>query len=80
LSFADSEVATDSFADYRIARFHDVVRDVTFLPAQELPSTGVGEPGSVPVAAAIANALVDACGVRVRRLPMTSKAIASATT
>jgi nicotinate dehydrogenase subunit B len=82
LELRESEVATSSFADYRIATFQDAVReiDITFLPAQELPSTGIGEPGSVPVAAAVANAVVDACGVRVRRLPMTPKAIASSKT
>jgi len=34
------------------------------------PSTGVGEPGTVPVAAAIANAIFAACGARVRELPI----------
>jgi xanthine dehydrogenase YagR molybdenum-binding subunit len=32
---------------------------------------GVGEPPSVPPAAAIANAVYNACGVRVRDLPIT---------
>ena len=32
---------------------------------------GMGEPPSVPPAAAIANAVYNACGVRVRSLPIT---------
>ncbi|AID30413.1 hypothetical protein MCHK_2603 [Mesorhizobium huakuii 7653R] len=35
-----------------------------------VPSTGVGEPGSVPTAAAIANAVYAASGKRIRRLPI----------
>ena len=73
LQIRDGEVTTTSLQDYRIASFNDAIRkiDVTFLPAQEFPSTGTGEPGSVPVAAAIANAVSNASGVRVQRLPLT---------
>jgi CO/xanthine dehydrogenase Mo-binding subunit len=35
----------------------------------ELPATGAGEPSTRPVAAAIANAIFDATGVRIRRVP-----------
>ena len=37
----------------------------------DLASTGSGEPPSVPVPAAIANAFFDATGVRIRTAPMT---------
>ena len=36
---------------------------------------GVGEPPLVPTAAAIANAVYDAVGVRLRELPMTPERI-----
>lgn len=77
LQIQDGEVTTTSLKDYRIASFHDAIReiDVTFLPAQEFPSTGTGEPGSVPLAAAVANAVFGACGVRMRRLPLTPDAM-----
>ncbi len=77
LGIRDGEVITRSLQDYRIASFHDAIRelDVTLLPAQEFPSTGTGEPGSVPVAAAVANAVFEACGARMRRLPLTPTAI-----
>jgi CO/xanthine dehydrogenase Mo-binding subunit len=80
LRVQDCEVTTASFQDYRIATFHDAISeiDVQFLPTQEFPSTGAGETGSVPLAAAVANALFEACGVRVRRLPLTPEAIATA--
>ena len=38
-------------------------------------SSGAGEPSSRPVAAAIANALFDATGVRLRRVPLTQEAL-----
>lgn len=41
-------------------------------------SGGAGEPSSRPVAAAIANALFDATGVRLRRVPLTPQALRSA--
>jgi xanthine dehydrogenase YagR molybdenum-binding subunit len=35
--------------------------------------TGIGEPACIPTAAAVANAVFDATGVRIRRLPITPK-------
>jgi CO/xanthine dehydrogenase Mo-binding subunit len=43
--------------------------DIVLLNHPELPPTGAGEPSSRPVAAAIANAIFDATGVRQRRAP-----------
>jgi CO/xanthine dehydrogenase Mo-binding subunit len=80
LQIRDGEVTTMSLQDYHIASFHDAIREINvdFLPAQEFPSTGTGEPGSVPLAAAVANAVFEACGVRMRRLPLTIEAMAAA--
>ncbi|WP_429925675.1 molybdopterin cofactor-binding domain-containing protein (plasmid) [Agrobacterium vitis] len=72
LRMKDGVVVSSSWRDYPIATFHDAPEaiEVTFVGDRDLASTGVGEPGSVPTAAAIANAVFDACGKRVRRLPI----------
>jgi nicotinate dehydrogenase subunit B len=49
--------------------------DVLMLPRQDQPPLGVGESASVPSAAAIANAIFDATGVRFRELPFTPERI-----
>jgi CO/xanthine dehydrogenase Mo-binding subunit len=43
--------------------------DIVLINHPELPPTGSGEPAIRPVAAAIANAIFDASGVRLRRVP-----------
>jgi nicotinate dehydrogenase subunit B len=42
------------------------------------PPLGVGEAASIPSAAAIANAIFDATGTRIRRVPFTPQRIKSA--
>jgi CO/xanthine dehydrogenase Mo-binding subunit len=43
-----------------------------------IPPSGAGEPSSRPTAAAIANAIFDATGVRVRRQPMNAQTVLAA--
>ena len=64
--------------DYPILRFSEVPAvDVVVLPSGEA-SLGAGEASIGPTAAAIANALHDALGVRVRDLPLTPDHIVAA--
>ena len=44
----------------------------------ELPPTGAGEASIRPIAAAIANAIFDATGVRLRRVPFTPDRVKAA--
>jgi CO/xanthine dehydrogenase Mo-binding subunit len=71
LAVDDGAIATTNWRDYPIATFRDAPEriDVVFTTTPGQRSSGTGEPGSVPTAAAIANAVFAACGVRVRRLP-----------
>jgi CO/xanthine dehydrogenase Mo-binding subunit len=73
LKHHDGEVTTANWREYPIATFHDAPREIEVIFTGQLsaPSMGVGEPGSVAAAGAIANAVFEACGARVRRLPLT---------
>ena len=64
--------------DYPILKFSEVPRVEVLLLKSTEKSVGAGECTMGPVAAAIANALHDALGVRVRDLPLTPERIAAA--
>jgi CO/xanthine dehydrogenase Mo-binding subunit len=64
-----------SWEDYPILKFSDVPAVEVALVKNDLPSLGAGECMMGPTAAAIANALHDALGVRVRELPLTPERI-----
>ena len=70
-----THIMTRSFAEYPILGFNEVPRllQVSLMPAADLPPLGVGECAAGPTAAAIANALADATGLRVRDLPLTEQ-------
>lgn len=69
--FEGGQVVSDRFSRYRVPRFSDVpVLDVVLLDRKDLPSAGAGETPIVTVAPAIANAIFDAAGVRLRALPL----------
>lgn len=72
-------VTSDTWESYPILRFSEVPQvDVELMPGGGNPSLGVGETAQGPTVAAIANALYDAVGVRVRTLPLTQEQIVAA--
>lgn len=72
-------VTSTDWETYPILRFSEVPDvDVVLLSGDGNPSLGVGECAQGPCAAAIANAVDDAIGVRVRRLPLTPGQIVAA--
>jgi nicotinate dehydrogenase subunit B len=52
--------------------------DVVLINHPEIAPSGAGEPSSRPIAAAIANAIFDATGVRLRRVPFTPDKVRAA--
>jgi nicotinate dehydrogenase subunit B len=52
--------------------------DVVLINHPEIPPSGAGEPSIRPVAAAIANAIFDATGVRIRRVPFSPERVKAA--
>jgi nicotinate dehydrogenase subunit B len=76
VSFDGSAVASREWGGYPIIRFPDLPKiDVLLLERPDQPPLGVGESASVPSAAAIANAIFDATGVRFREPPFTPERI-----
>jgi len=52
--------------------------DVVLINHPEIAPSGAGEPSSRPIAAAIANAVFDATGVRIRRVPFSPEYVKAA--
>ena len=72
IELKDGRIVQSNFHDYPMMRMtHMPVIEVTILPGDGTP-TGVGEPGTTPIAPAVANALYAATGNRIRSLPFTS--------
>jgi isoquinoline 1-oxidoreductase beta subunit len=64
-------VEQTNFRDYRVARIAEVPRAIHVeLIEREARPGGVGEPGVPPIAPAIANAVFELTGKRVRELPL----------
>jgi nicotinate dehydrogenase subunit B len=71
IEFQNGQILNGRFSDYRLPRFSDVPRlETVLLDRKDLPSAGAGEGSLVGVAPAIANAIFDASGVRLRSLPL----------
>ena len=77
--FDRCRVTSTDWETYPILRFSEVPAvDVVLVDRPDLPSVGSGEVAQGPTAAAIANAVADAVGVRVRDLPLTAEAVVRA--
>ncbi|MGH3390804.1 MAG: molybdopterin cofactor-binding domain-containing protein, partial [Actinomadura sp.] len=77
--FDRRRVTSTDWESYPILRFSEAPHvDVRVLSRPDEPSVGAGEAAQGPTAAAIANAVTDALGVRVRDLPLTTERIVSA--
>jgi nicotinate dehydrogenase subunit B len=76
VSFDRNSVTSREWGAYPIIKFPELPKiDVLMLPPEDQPPLGVGESASVPSAAAIANAIYNATGVRFRELPFTPERI-----
>jgi nicotinate dehydrogenase subunit B len=79
VTFDAISVTSRDWGGYPIMAFPDAPRvDALMLRRDDAPPLGVGESASVPSAAAIANAIFDATGVRMRDLPFTPERVKAA--
>lgn len=72
-------VTARDWDSYPVLRFSEVPDiDVILLDREDAPSVGVGEASPGPTLAAIGNALYEATGIRMRRLPFTPENLTAA--
>ncbi len=77
--FDRQRITSNSWALYPILRFSEVPEvQVELIPRPDSEPFGAGEAAHGPVTAAIANAVFDALGVRVRDLPITRDSLIAA--
>lgn len=70
ISFKDGRVEQGNFDTYKMLRMNEMPTvEVHIVPSTEKPG-GIGEPGTPPIAPAVANAIFAATGKRLRKLPM----------
>jgi isoquinoline 1-oxidoreductase subunit beta len=70
ITLTDGHVDQNNFHQYQVLRMNEMPRviEVYIVPSGSPPS-GVGEPGTPPIAPAVANAVRAATGIRLRSLP-----------
>ncbi len=80
IEFDWGEVKTTNFNNYSIPLFSHIpdVIETAFVDAMDQPPQGGGEPAIICVGGAIANAVFEACGARVFRMPVTPERILTA--
>ncbi len=73
VDFDKGGVASSNFYNYQELRMSEVPEiEVHIVKSKEVMG-GIGEPGLPPIAPAVANAVFNATGIRIRRLPMALK-------
>jgi CO/xanthine dehydrogenase Mo-binding subunit len=79
VTFDRARVTSVDWASYPILRFPDAPQvDVVLIDRPDQPLLGAGEAATAPVAAALANAVFDATGVRLRTVPFTPERVKAA--
>jgi CO/xanthine dehydrogenase Mo-binding subunit len=78
--FDRQAVTSLDWASYPILRFSDVPDEIaiSLIDRRDQPSLGAGEPATAPVFAAVANAIFDATGARLRSIPFTPERVKAA--
>ncbi len=70
ITLTDGHVDQTNFHQYQVLRINEMPRAIeVFIVPSTNPPSGVGEPGTPPIAPAVANAVRAATGIRLRTLP-----------
>jgi isoquinoline 1-oxidoreductase len=80
IEFDWGTVLNENFGDYQLPLFSMIPDkiDTVWVDAMDKPPQGGGEPAIISVGGAVANAVFDACGARVFRMPLTTERVLEA--
>jgi isoquinoline 1-oxidoreductase len=79
IHFEGGKILDTNFDTYELARFSQLPRiDTVLVSSDGLPPKGGGEPAIINMGAVVANAVCDATGARIHRLPMTQERVLEA--
>ena len=77
--FSGGQILDTNFDRYELPRFSAVPKiETVLIEANDIPPQGGGEPAVIVMGGVIANAIHDATGARVRRMPMTPARVKAA--
>lgn len=77
IQFENGKILNPKFSSYRVPRFSDLpLIEVVLVDRKDISSAGAGETPIVGLAPAVANAIFNVTGQRLRSLPLTPKGIA----
>ena len=78
IKFSNGGVKSANFDDYKIIRMSEIPEIEVHLIKSNEKIGGIGEPGVPPAAPAVGNAIFNATGVRIRRIPFTPERVLEA--
>jgi nicotinate dehydrogenase subunit B len=79
VKFDQTRIKCVDWDTYPILKFSEVPEiDILLINRPDQPAVGAGEPSTVTTAAAVANAIYDPAGIRVRQIPFTPERVRSA--
>jgi len=81
IHFENGRILNPHLAEYRVPRFSDAPQiDVVLVDRKDQPSMGAGETPLVGIAPAVANAIFNASGIRLRSMPLLARGLPSKAT
>jgi isoquinoline 1-oxidoreductase beta subunit len=78
INFSNGGVKSANFSDYHIIRMSEIPEIEVHIVKSNEAIGGIGEVGVPPAAPAVANAVFNATGARIRRLPLTPQTVLAA--
>ena len=79
MQFEEWRIRSVDWDSYPILTFSEVPEvEIVLINRPDQPAVGAGEPATITTAAAIANGVYDATGVRLRQIPFTPERVKAA--